>query len=415
MYKNHYRRIFGALCGLVFLASGCSPPTDHINVVNEHNMIEPSITPTATGSPSITTQSPTTVPPPTTTPPPAIVPPPTTAPPPAIVPPPTTAPPPTTVPALTSVLTVNTIGIEPGYGGVYNDGVALAGSYDIVVVRGSSITLYIDYIYPNPKGIKFIGWSGDVNSAEASITITVDTDKVIFATFQQYLYVGTAGEGYPWLDLTLSERIEKYQAFIAELEFNFAAQTAWGDSSMMFEANQLVQRKHELVVLVAVPAPTTEPITLTITTVGMLLNVGGIIKDGVPLPFDYTTEIVEGEVITLSIEYAYPNPRGVKFIGWIGDQDSTNASITFTVNTSTTVTAVFQQYVYVGNAREGYPWLDLTLSERIEKYQAFIAELEFNFAAQAAWGDSSMMMEAGLLAQRRHELEVLVAERDMPN
>ncbi len=214
-----------------------------------------------------------------------------------------------------------TINIDPP-GGTYEDGTTVS-------------------ITATPSaGFEFSGWSGDAGGTENPLSLVMDDDKSITATFTEQnvttytLTTTIIGEGEVVLSPpggVYNEGTAVALTAIPHSGFEFAN---WSDGLSGAENPQtLIINSDKSVTANFVELPP-DHFTLSITLAGA----GSVTLDPLPdTPVGNGGEYQAGTVVTITVT---PDPDNT-FSGWSGDLSGTNNSATITMDTDKNVTATF--------------------------------------------------------------------------
>lgn len=187
-------------------------------------------------------------------------------------------------------------------------------------------------------GYAFAGWSGDVNSIELAISLTIDSDKAITATFTQSdVFVLTLGSGTGGTTLPAPGNY----AFVAGQQFQIAAQAEFGAtfSEWTGDVEDLNPGANPLILTmdrsrqITASFGTAEVYELTILTTG----------EGSTLPPDgYTYKFLKDQTVLV---IAVPDENSSQvFSRWTGDTgaaDPKQNRLTLLMDRDRTVTANF--------------------------------------------------------------------------
>ncbi len=192
-------------------------------------------------------------------------------------------------------------------------------------------------------GWVFEGWSGDLESTDATETITMDSDKTITATFTEIVYhtltINIVGQGLVEVDgLVYTEAVTVEEGSILALE-------AIADAGWIFEdwSGDLVSTDATETITMdsdkTITATFMEIVyhTLTINIVGQ----GLVEVDSEPYTEAVTVE--DGSILALEAIAA----DGWIFEGWSGDLVSTDVIETITMDDDKNITATFSEDVYI--------------------------------------------------------------------
>ncbi|MCP4538453.1 MAG: hypothetical protein GY832_15060 [Chloroflexi bacterium] len=184
------------------------------------------------------------------------------------------------------------------------------------------------------------GWSGALEGTTSSITLTMDADKAITATFDQLthtLTVNTAGDGTGTVDLDPPDGIYDHGTSVTLTAGPAPGSYFGGWTGDLISANSL-----EILVMdadkdITVTFRTVPPVTYTLT-----IAVAGS-GNGTVTPTVGTHTYTLGEIVILTATAA-PNSE---FVGWLGALNSTTSPITLTMTCHSemacdkTITATF--------------------------------------------------------------------------
>jgi uncharacterized repeat protein (TIGR01451 family) len=174
-------------------------------------------------------------------------------------------------------------------------------------------------------GSSFAGWSGDLSGMANPITITMDADKVVTATFTTNLVnltVNTVGDG------TVAQEPTGPYSYGDVVTLTATANTGssfagWsGDLSGMTSLITITLDADKVVTATF----TANPVNLTVNTVG-----NGTVAQEPAGPYSY------GDVVTLTATAG----TGSSFAGWSGDLSGMANPITITLDADKGVTATF--------------------------------------------------------------------------
>jgi subtilisin family serine protease len=238
--------------------------------------------------------------------------------------------------------------ILPQYGltvNVEGEGSVLVNDieYTTIITDNEGTTLNIQAI--TPDGWQFDGWTGDVISTDSELTLSLDSNIVVTATFteipaipQYGLTVNVEGEGS-----VLVNDIE-YTTIITDNEGTTLNIQAIAPDGWQFESwtGNVISTDSELTLSldsnIVVTATFTE--IPAIPQYGLTVNVEGegsvLVND-----IEYTTIITDAEGTTLNIQAIAPD--GWQFDGWTGNVISTDSELTLSLDSNIVVTATFTE------------------------------------------------------------------------
>jgi uncharacterized repeat protein (TIGR01451 family) len=185
-------------------------------------------------------------------------------------------------------------------------------------------------------GSTFTGWSGDLSGATTPVTLTMDADKHITATFilNSHIITPTAGAGGAITPATpQSVSHGGTQAFTIAADAGYAIRDVGVDGVTVGTVSVYtftnVTANHTITAAFDLLPPPTVWVTLTTATAGT--GGGAVIK--APDAISYTV----GTVVTLTAQANV----GSTFTGWSGDLSGAMTPVTLTLDASKHVTAAF--------------------------------------------------------------------------
>ncbi|MCL2182912.1 MAG: InlB B-repeat-containing protein [Chitinispirillia bacterium] len=218
-----------------------------------------------------------------------------------------------------------TTGVTPAGGGIVSRSPNLTNYAEgtVVTVTASATMGYV-----------FTGWSGDSESAEPSITVTMNAGMALTANFEQITYciltvnITPAGGG----TVSRNPNLTSYPAGTAVIVTAKPAAgykfSGWTGMATGMDTSVTVTLNTD-VTLTANFEPVTYTLMTNVTPVG-----GGIISRD-PDQINY----VAGTIVTLTVTPA----EGYIFTGWSGASTSANAPVMITMDSSQTLTANFAE------------------------------------------------------------------------
>ena len=226
-------------------------------------------------------------------------------------------------------LTVNTV----GQGSVTPNG----GTYE----AGTPVTLTAS----PASGWQFDGWSGDASGSDNPITITMDGDKTITATFDEIpimytLTTDTDGFGSIELDPPGGVYPEGTHVTLTAIPADGWQFDGWvGDASGSDNPITIIMDRNKTVIALFTWIPQNYTLTVSVEGTGIgevtLDPPGGVYPEGTP--------------VTLT---AIPEPGHSVFVEWQGDASGTENPITITMDSDKSVIAIIMELVKKDSLRE---------------------------------------------------------------
>lgn len=190
---------------------------------------------------------------------------------------------------------------------------------------------------PTATGYTFTGWSGASSSANSTVTVTIDENKALTANYTPINYTLTV-DAFPTAGGTVS-RNPNNSTYTHNQSVTVTATpstgykfTGWSGASSSANSTVTVTMDGNKTL-----TANFEALTYTLETC-VSQNIGGAVSRS-PNKDIYT----HGEQVTV---IATPS-TGYTFTGWSGASSSTNATVTITMNDNKTLTAYFQQTLYM--------------------------------------------------------------------
>lgn len=229
-----------------------------------------------------------------------------------------------------------TVTLSPSEGGT------ISPSADSSYEAGKKINLQAN----TNDGYSFSNWSGDIDSTENPLSITVDKNYNLIANFQKKSYelkVTTTGEGSVTERIVEQKQKDYEHGTVVELTATPAEDwifVEWqGDLTGTNNPSQITIDSPKNVTAVFEK----KKFTLTVNTSGS----GNVTKNPDQNEYEF------GTIVDLS---ASPD-NGWSFDKWDGDTTSTSNPISIKIDSAITVTAVFSNDTFAGgNGTESYPY-----------------------------------------------------------
>ena len=226
-----------------------------------------------------------------------------------------------------------------GIGTIKLDGTSISPYFEKAYLDGDIATLEVT----EAPGSDFTRWSGDVDSADTTITVTMDSDKNVTVNLHLLftLRVNQAGSGAGTIKLdnvviTLPHTKVYHDVEVAGLEAvpDYRNEfTGWTGDVVDDSSSILIYMTSDK----SVTATFMREYTLTVTQAGS--GIGTVKLDGTVITPPHEKIYLDGDIATLEATAA----AGNGFDGWTGDVTSSNSTMTVQMAGDRSLTANFEK------------------------------------------------------------------------